>query len=101
MASIPSPCVPQVAAQTPWFHIAAVNRDVIRVGDRARIAMMRESLDPLSALGAYIDLKPGLASRREELLAYARSLMDDTQPLSEGGEAVPGVDEPEATLPGI
>ena len=69
--------------------------------------MMRESLDPLSALGAYIDLKPGLASRREELLAHARSLMDDTQPLPEGGESptetgIPATAVvPEAALPGL
>jgi exonuclease SbcD len=65
------------AALTPAFMVVALHKDVVRDNERDRSALLTESLDPLAALGTYIDTREALKPRKDVMLEYARKLMDE------------------------
>lgn len=62
------------AALSDAFLVVSIHKDVVRDDTRDRSRVLRESLDPIAALGSYIDTRETLRPRKEELLALARAL---------------------------
>jgi len=60
------------------FLVVAIHKEVVRDQTRDRSAILRESLDPVAALSAYIDTKETLRPRKDELLALGRELVAET-----------------------
>jgi exonuclease SbcD len=60
------------------FLVAAIHKEIVRDDKRDQSRLLQEPLDPLQALAAYIDTRETLRVRREELLALARALVEET-----------------------
>ncbi|MHB1001627.1 MAG: metallophosphoesterase family protein [Armatimonadota bacterium] len=59
------------------FMIVSVNRDVSRDTTAMRNKLLNEALDPVQALEMYFDTKDKYQKRRDELMEYARPLIDE------------------------
>jgi exonuclease SbcD len=59
------------------FMIVSVNRDVARNSRMVRNRLLNESINPVQAVEMYFDTKEEYAKRKDELLTYARPLIDE------------------------
>ncbi len=65
------------AALAGAFMVVAAHKEIVREDQRDRAVLLQESLDPLAALGTYIDTKEALKPRKELMLTYARQLVEE------------------------
>lgn len=59
------------------FMIVSVNRDVARNSRMVRNRLLNESISPVQAVEMYFETKEEYAKRKDELLTYARPLIDE------------------------
>lgn len=59
------------------FIIVSITREVAQDKSAMRNKLLNESLDPVQALEMYFDTKDDLRKRRDELMDYARPLIDE------------------------
>jgi DNA repair protein SbcD/Mre11 len=64
-------------ALSPAFVIVSVTRDVTRDTQAIRNRLLTESLDPTKALEMYFDTKDDFRKRKDDLMTYARPLIDE------------------------
>jgi exonuclease SbcD len=67
------------AALNDAFMVVAIHKDIVREGESLRSNVLTESLDPMQALASYLETRETLKSRKDELLAYAKSLWDELE----------------------
>ncbi len=64
-------------ALSPAFMVVSVTRDVTRDTQAIRNRLLTESLDPIKALEMFFDTKEDFRKRKDDLMTYARPLIDE------------------------
>lgn len=61
------------------FMVVALHKDIQRDSSAVRSKLLTESLDPIQALSTYLQTRETLKNRKDELLAYAETLVRELE----------------------